>query len=414
MEDWTELEEGSSGQRLARLTARAVQIKSKRKLETARPVSIKKQKREAAEPIQRKVVVNRGQHRRRHTFSSSKKKLAHHKLNFNLPSTDADLLHWKTCTRRACCQCYFARFKSKWQKQAPWLQGRSKDDGGFMLGCAICESAGRDAHCKWARFEVADFGRKQPFRITNILRHGATKKHCAAAGGRDDTSIVQGVSVPTQADFKTVMKCLFASEGAGAKGIKNVGTGNKIRKLKYCCAEGARIITRSQLRSALTLAIHQDVRKARLLVRYTACNSKLEVFSGTFGQIKLPRTLTLDADGIKAGTLKVIKTFSLTRCRPPSCGRERRLIDTKLAQHIRDIVELWDTDAAGNSEANALKQAWVNCHSCAFRFLVAKLRARSARAVAQCLRRRDLGRQEDEGRNQHHALLRQDHARKAC
>ena len=143
------------------------------------------------------------------------------------------------------------------------------------------------------------------------------------------------------------MKALFKRQGFGEKSIKGVGGRKKVRKLKYCCAEGARILARRKLGKVLTIALHQDVRKGRLLVRYTACNDKLEACSGALGQIKLTKDLTLDADGIKAGALQVIKTFSLNRCRPPHCGRERKLLDTNLAKHIRDTIELWDTDAAG-------------------------------------------------------------------
>lgn len=380
MDDWTALvdDADSSKQNPAKPAARAAaKVKVKRERESAEPRQPVKRarlgrqpavraKREARQPGQQvkcearqpTVQLKREQHHRhrrlhRLRIGISKKQLAAHKSI--LPENDPDLLHSKTCTRRDCPRCYFTKHKSAWMKLAPWLQGRSKD-GRFMLGCTICEAAGILANSKWGRFEVAEHaGKKQKFMIANILRHGAQKRHCLAAGGRDDTSLVNGVLVPTRNDFRVVMKSLLANEGTGAKGIKNIGTGNKIRKFKYCCAEGARIIARSQLRSALTLAIHQDVRKGRLLVRYTGCNMKLEVVTGTMGQIKLPRNFTLDADGIKGGTLKIIKTFCLTRCRPPFCGRERQLVDTPLAQHIRDIVELWDTDAAGNQKRTRSK-----------------------------------------------------------
>ena len=75
-------------------------------------------------------------------------------------------------------------------------------------------------------------------------------------------------------------------KGLARKGIKGVGGRKKVRKLKYGCAEGARILARRKLGKVLTIALHQDVQKGRLLVRYTACNDKLEDCSGTLGQIK--------------------------------------------------------------------------------------------------------------------------------
>jgi len=337
MDDWTAVDD---------VTPRVLPLPLKRKA-AAKPksltlTSVPFRKRR---PLTRKPVARRS----RTSSTLARKFRQQNKLSLlKLPGGDLDALHYRNCNLGACGRCYYTKHKQKWSGRCPWLEGRSKEDGRFGLGCTVCAAA-KGVSNMWSRFEVFPKPAGQMYMLSNLLRHSMQKKHRAAAGQADgDMTIVRGITVPSRSDFKEVMKALFKRQGFGADGINGVGGYKKVRKLKYCCAEGTRILARNQLRSALTMALHQDVRKARLLVRYTACNAKLEVFSGTLGQIKLPKQFSLDADGIKAGTLHVIKTFCLNRCSPPHCGRERKLIDTGLAQHIRDIVELWDTDAAGN------------------------------------------------------------------
>lgn len=335
MDDWTALDD---------VAPRVLQLPLKRKI-AAKPKSLtltgvpfRKRR-----PLTGKPVAQRS----RTSSTLARKFRRQNKLSLlKLPADDLDAFHYKNCHLRNCGHCYYTKNKQKWIGKCPWLEGRSKD-GRFGLGCTVCAAA-KGVSTVWSRFEVFPKPTGQMYMLSNLLRHCTQKKHRAAAGQADaGMTIVNGITVPARSDFKEVMKALFKRQGFGANGITGVGGYKKVRKLKYCCAEATRILARDQLRSALTMALHQDVRKARLLVRYTACNAKLEVFSGALGQIKLPKQFSLDADGIKAGTLDVIKTFCLERCKPPHCGRERKLIDTGLAHHIRDVVELWDTDAAG-------------------------------------------------------------------
>jgi hypothetical protein len=263
-----------------------------------------------------------------------------------LPDDDTDRAHSLTCSaQKSCVQCFWASQKSDWKRAFPWLT-TSGTNGTFRLGCLTCSQAGLNSN--FARCEVT--GSK--LAKTTWVRHAASQKHVHATGKDPANDMVNGALAPPKSDFLEVISELRHGRGMGTSGIANVGKARKVRRLKYCCAEGFRALARDALSKATTVALHQDCRAGRLLVRYTACSLDLKATSGTLGQILLTRDYTLDATGIKAGCLAVVKSFSLPRHQPPDVGRDRKLVDTKLAHHIRDIVEVWDTDAAGGHYYN--------------------------------------------------------------
>jgi hypothetical protein len=261
-----------------------------------------------------------------------------------LPDDDTDRVHSLTCSAQTSCgQCFWASQKSAWKRDFPWLT-TSGNNATFRIGCLTCSQAGVNSN--FARCDVS-----QLFKTT-WARHAVSLKHVAATGQDPANDTVDGALAPPKSEFLEVISELRHGRGMGTSGIANVGKARKVRRLKYCCAEGFRALARDALSKATTVALHQDCRAGRLLVRYTACSLDLKATSGTLGQILLTRDYTLDATGIKAGCLAVVKSFSLPRHQPPDAGRDRKLVDTKLAHHIRDIVEVWDTDAAGGHYYN--------------------------------------------------------------
>ena len=97
--------------------------------------------------------------------------------------------------------------------------------------------------------------------------------------------------------------------------------------------------TNQKTRSCTTISLHQDVRKGRLLVRYKAANDKLQVKSGALGSVQLTDKLSLCADGLKAGTLRIVQEYCMARASPP-LKSQRHIVDTKLANMLRSKVEV--------------------------------------------------------------------------
>ena len=74
---------------------------------------------------------------------------------------------------------------------------------------------------------------------------------------------------------------------------------------RFCLAEAKREVLRKFLRSASVIAVHQDARKGRLAIRFSAANSKLETMHGFLGSADLAGEFSLDAIGIRNATLVV-------------------------------------------------------------------------------------------------------------
>jgi hypothetical protein len=155
-------------------------------------------------------------------------------------------------------------------------------------------------------------------------------------------------------DFQKVLNAFRAAACNGREGLKGVGSANKLRKFKFCLAEGHRDVHRQVLRQAGTVSLHQDGRKGRLALRYKFCTNALQVKSGCIGQASLAtKENGLDAMAISAGTMGILKKLcSPLHGRPfLKFGRKRSAkttVDKKLFGHVKRVAEMIDTDAAAD------------------------------------------------------------------
>ena len=163
--------------------------------------------------------------------------------------------------------------------------------------------------------------------------------------------MVHGVRPPSKHDFDIVMKAFLAGGCTGRKGLPGVGSAKKLRRMKFCLAEGHRHVHRQALRNAKSISFFQDGRRGRLALRYKSADTALTARSGCLGQVSLAIEINdLGALGIAEGTTRILDKFCTRLHGAPFCFRQplKRKVDSDLRNHIRNAVELVSSDAAAD------------------------------------------------------------------
>ena len=71
--------------------------------------------------------------------------------------------------------------------------------------------------------------------------------------------------------------------GAAGSGVPDVGKGTKVRNIVRCLAEASKRCDQQFFKTVKSVALARDARKGRLVVRFTAVDSQLQVRSGMLG-----------------------------------------------------------------------------------------------------------------------------------
>ena len=173
-----------------------------------------------------------------------------------------------------------------------------------------------------------------------------------AASGSGDALMVQGVLVPAEARFRLLLGQLKA--GGGRTSLR-LGGFKKIQKMTYCWAEAVRRQQAGALKDAVSISLAQDMRKSKLLVRYSFATSKLQHGVGFLGVIDLARaTRDLSSLALAAGTLQILEDFCQPAEPPPHCTRvTSRAQFPDLVDIIKRSVENLVADAASDEQLGA-------------------------------------------------------------
>ena len=182
---------------------------------------------------------------------------------------------WNFARRRELCSAPECR-------QGTWLEVRP----GPRVGCLICEAAKTGS--PWAQFGIASWGAWRPHKIA---RHENSRLHRLAR-----TKSLDG---PSDQEFNEVLDDFRGK------------TGSKRHAVKWCLDEGLRQVQWQMLSKdnggANTIALSQDGRNNRLLLRLAMSSEKYQKESITLGQVQC---LGTDAHSVARTTAKVIKDFS--------------------------------------------------------------------------------------------------------
>ena len=199
-----------------------------------------------------------------------------------------------------------------------WLESR---DG--KAGCKVCRHAGVDS--QYARGTVENFG------IVNLLKHAASKAHERSAAIYlkycDDTN----AAAPPIADFKEVWD-MVVNKGAAAsiKGLKTVGSGQKIRKMIGSLAKGRKSKYRRFLAHATSITLIRDVADGKMALRFVAVNHKLERMTGLLG---IHRMSDASSEQLVRATASVLKRFCMLKS-----GRLLKCLERRIRQKVHCIT----------------------------------------------------------------------------
>ena len=131
--------------------------------------------------------------------------------------------------------------------------------------------------------------------------------------------------------------------------IKGVGQRNKVRKMQWCLAEAHRNIDKKHIRASSSIALIQDVRAAKLLVRYRATAPKgYRTRRGILGVISVPDGSSLK---LKDATLQVLAEASTIRAQMPYRPlASPAVFDKKAFAHLCVTVDQFTADSAADEQ----------------------------------------------------------------
>ena len=253
-----------------------------------------------------------------------------------LTPVTANFCHAKGCPDPASCwRCLFLRNQEEWEASSPiqadgitigtWLVLTAGDDAADAgLGCVVCNKAAMDS--AFARGTVST-----PF-LSNIKRRHASLQHQRALKVIGFTNSQQadkdclGLDVFKQALDHRLNKFSLR---------QGIGGENPCGREKWCLAESDREITRDFIRRASAIAIAQDGRQNRLLMRFSA--------KGILGaQEVIGETIS----NVVVAMERVIERFATPGWGGP-CAQE---MDSSLREHLRNSVMIFVADAASNEQ----------------------------------------------------------------
>lgn len=233
-------------------------------------------------------------------------------------------------------------FKSHVQKQTAsmtWLTSSTGADGCWGLGCVACAKAGVGSD--WALCQAGRAGGKP---LWCVKRHARCKSHIKAVSMMIGISPGSMQGAPSIDEFAQVLQ--HFRKGGSVRSFLEGQSSDRVAMLRWCVFESMAELDRQFLRTASTMSICRDARRARLMVRFGAASSKLDVRTGMLGCRKNGGETSVE---IVKATADIFKVFCTRYFAPPRCylGPPPE-VDQELLNHVTSIVEMLNTDAASN------------------------------------------------------------------
>ena len=272
---------------------------------------------------------------------------------------------------QSCAMCYWMKHGARLQhkhtmpeSQVSWLQAVHSAEG-LRIGCAACcafvQNNAEDASTPsiaaspFAWFPVATVSTT----LKNISRHEETAGHQAAVKAFLSTGSAQEQPSPEEAaptEWASVW-AFFRKERYMEQKSTEVVHRAKGRKMQFCLAEALRHRQQKHLRDSCCATLSLDEADTRLLVRFTAVDPNLQVWSGVLG---MDRSKDTGHQSVLKCLDRVLRTAATTLPNAPAVAggevKEEPTFDDDLYTHLRRIVLMWNSDA-GPDEVLAAKEA---------------------------------------------------------
>ena len=209
----------------------------------------------------------------------------------------------------------------------------------WALGCRVCEAA-NETSSSFGKFQV------RSTMSGNFGKHANTDQHQKALKllGLVPNQSRGKAEAPSQQDFQLVLEHRRGVTSLSLP-LAAVGARYKLQKMQWCLGEAGRDLTRAALREVESLAVAQDARKNKLLVRFSSCDSRLQHHKGHLGHDYIKDGQY--AYNIKATFDRVLERF----CTIGAGGPGPTQIDTELLDRLKDRLECVCADAASNEYA---------------------------------------------------------------
>ena len=300
---------------------------------------------------------------------------------------DRGWTHLKQCQVEFCAECTFWKHHVRWKKRcrlnptAPdlgsWvtsvLHVVVDEDGNktvvFGVGCMACMQHAEGLQTTFAKGTVGcsslldnvyedeadpDDGNviepERKLMCRSLIRHQSCDYHieaCKKAGINVKCDLVN--AAPSEEQFRNVLTSTRSGEGNSKKGIKQVGSRKNAKKMRWCLAESHRGIDRKHLRRTKVLSLMQDVRHAKLLIRFKATDQQLRTRKGVLG---IKSVSDASAKHLKEATLQVMARASTqfvgAPARPKKAPAEK--LQTKQLERMLESFEQFTSDAAPDEQ----------------------------------------------------------------
>ena len=187
-------------------------------------------------------------------------------------------------------------------------------------------------------------------QIGHLMQHQRRKAHlnavkviCGTSGSAGEAS----TRAPSEKAFGDALHHMKHS-GSLRSGPKEQR--RKLQQMVWCLAEARRSEVRSFLRTAVSIAIHQDGRTNRLCIRFSAVQPDLSCMRGILGQNKM---IEGGHGKMREATSEVMTHLCTEGRGAPPRSHGKRIETTHLAEledHIRTHVEVVDADGAADEQ----------------------------------------------------------------
>ena len=276
----------------------------------------------------------------------------------------ADDAHRGQCRLQHCPRCTWVKNKVAWrQKTGDWLCDKvDLSKGTWGIGCALCASAASLPEMRnmkllqWGKlafvnFEVAGT-LASPLKVHRFIQHQRCPGHKAAvaflqAGHLDET---QHDALPSEENWRKVYHATLSGNPTSVAGVYGVGCGRKVRRMQWCLAEAKRTCAREALRRSLCIAIAQDKRNTRFLLRFRCVDEHLNVHEGVMCLAHDVNSVDCaGADGLRRATLRGIEHIC-TPTKAPGTAGPAPAVDQQLFNTVVVKVESFAADGAADEQ----------------------------------------------------------------
>ena len=255
-----------------------------------------------------------------------------------------------------CDRCLFRKHRVEWTKTVGrWVMDElDMTKGKYGIGCAFCKRSKGLAklgttNSKFATCDIRS-SRRTPLSLQRLVKHSQSPGHLAAESLVEHGAYADDRRCPTREQWKSVYQHTLAGKATSKLGVHGVGKRKKVRKMQFCLAEGKRNKVRKRLKEARCIAISQDKRATRCLMRYRCCSARLKSHKGL---LSLTREVgspgCMGADHLRKATLRGIEA-ACTPLKGPYTQGPQPKVDEELFKQVVQKIECFSADGAAEEQ----------------------------------------------------------------